>query len=329
MRSTRHRPGGAAHLPVRHRGLRPWLVAGIALLLAGCSSTTRLAGRAIPVRAAPTTTSSSSTEPPTTTTTTAPEEPGWSTLSTGPHGIAVDERVYPQSDGAQVVVVRFLRGHVNYSLHIGSQDPPTGGAVIGPQSGPAVSAAEQPLLLACFNGGFKATAGVGGTTSGGTALVPLRAGTASLVLDTTGAAQLGVWGSTVPTPGEQVASVRQNLPPLVLNGRPTADVGTWQDWGATLGGGPTVARSALGQDAAGNLLFAGSMHAVPLDLATALVSAGAATAMELDINPGQVQVDTAATPGAPLAAQIPGQIRPADQCQAGWTRDFITVLSVG
>ncbi len=280
---------------------------------------------AVPVRAATTTT----TEPPTTTTTTAPEEPGWTTLSVGPHGIAIDERSYPQPDGSQVVITRFLRGHVNYSLHIGSQDPPTGGAVLGPQSGSAVSAAERPLLLACFNGGFKVAAGVGGTMSGGTVLVPLQTGRASLVLDTTGTAQIGVWGSTVPTPGEQVASVRQNLPPLVLNGQPSPTVGIWPDWGATLGGGASVARSALGQNAAGDLLYAGSMHSLPVDLATALVSAGATTAMELDINPGQVQVDTAATPGALLVAGIPGQIRPADQCLAGWTRNFITVLSVG
>ncbi len=305
------------------RPVRLLAVAGAALVLAGC------AGTPVTLRPASVVPVTTTTVPPTTTTTTAPEQPGWTTLSVGPHGIAIDEQSYPQTDGTQVVVTRFLHGHVNYSLHIGSQDPPTGGAVLGPQSGSAVSAAEQPLLLGCFNGGFKVAAGVGGTESGGTVLVPLRSGMASLVLDPTGAAQIGVWGSTVPTPGEQVASVRQNLPPLVLNGQPAADVGDWQAWGATLGGGSMVARSALGEDASGNLLYAGSMHALPVDLASALVSAGAVTAMQLDINPGQVQDDTAATPGAPLVARIPGQIRPADQCQAGWIRDFITVLSVG
>jgi hypothetical protein len=71
------------------------------------------------------------------------------------------------------------------------------------------------------------------------------------------------------------------------------------------------------------------MSALPVDLATALVSAGVTTAMELDINPGTVQLDTASSPGAPLAARIPVQNRPADQCQVGWTRDFIAVLSMG
>ena len=307
-----------------HRRVGIVLAVAVAALLTGCSSGTPLAAGTGTGSTTP-----PSTAAPTTTTTTAPEEPGWTTLSVGPHGIAIDERTYPQLDGTQVVVTRFLHDHVNYSLHIGSQDPPTGGAVLGPQSGPAVSAAEAPLLLACFNGGFKVAAHVGGTMSGGTTLVPLQSGLASLVLDTAGRAQIGVWGSTVPTPGEQVASVRQNLPPLVLNGQPAANVADWQAWGGTLGGIPRVARSALGEDPSGNLLYAATMAALPVDLAGALISAGATTAMELDINPGTVHLETAATPGAPLVARIPGQNRPADQCQVGWIRDFVTVLSVG
>jgi len=44
------------------------------------------------------------------------------------------------------------------------------------------------------------------------------------------------------------------------------------------------------------------MAALPADLASALVQSGVGTAMELDINPEWVQVDTAAAPGAPLVA---------------------------
>ncbi len=234
-----------------------------------------------------------------------------------------------QADGISVIVTRFLAHHVDFNFHVGSQDPPSGGAIIGPDSGSVVGAAERPLLLACFNGGFKVAADAGGTESGGTVLVPLRSGLASLVIDTGGYAQVGVWGSTVPGPGETVASVRQNLPPLVLNGQLSTSAGNWPAWGATLGGIPRVPRSALGEDASGNLLYAAAMASLPADMGAALMSAGAVTAMELDINPGTVQLDTAATPGAPLVARIPGQTRPADQCEVGWVRDFITVLSTG
>jgi hypothetical protein len=113
----------------------------------------------------------------------------------------------------------------------------------------------------------------------------------------------------------------------VLNGRPTAASADWGLWGATLGGGAYVARSAIGQNAAGDLIYAASMSAVPADLASALASHGARIAMELDINPAWVQLDVARRPGGPLTARIPGQDRPAVQYLVGWTRDFFTVLA--
>jgi len=97
--------------------------------------------------------------------------------------------------------------------------------------------------------------------------------------------------------------------------------------GATLGGGAYVARSAIGQDAAGDLIFAASESALPADLASVLASHGARTAMELDINPEWVQLDVAHRPGGPLTAEIPGQSRPAGQYLSGWTRDFFTVVA--
>jgi hypothetical protein len=130
----------------------------------------------------------------------------------------------------------------------------------------------------------------------------------------------------VPAPGEAVYSVRQNLPPLVMNGRPTAAAADPGLWGATLGGGEYVARSALGQNASGDLLYAASMSTIPADLADVLAYVGARTAMELDINPEWVQLDVASHPGGPLWAAVRGQSRPADQFLTGWTRDFIAVL---
>ena len=226
-------------------------------------------------------------------------------------------------DGARIIVATFL-GPVRYVLHDGSGDP---GPVPGLRSGPAVTGAERSRLLAAFNGGFKLAAGVGGYLQEGHVLSPLRPGLASLVIDRSGQVRIGIWDRGVPVPGEAVYSVRQNLPPLVLHGRPTAAAADWGLWGATLGGGPDVARSAVGQDAAGHLIFAASMSAVPADLASVLASHGARIAMELDINPEWVQLDVAHRPGGPLTAEIPGQSRPADQYLAGWTRDFFTVVA--
>ncbi len=267
------------------------------------------------------------TTPTTTTTTTAPEVPGWTTVSRSPTAIAVDERTFGEADGSQVTVARFWAGQTKFELHVGTEDPPTNGAALPAQAGSTISSAEAPLLLAAFNGGFQTSTGSGGVVVDGQTLVPLQNGVTSFVIDGNGSGHVGIWGQDLPTPGEQVVSVRQNLPPLVSGGQPSSDIQDISAWGATLGGGSAVARSAVGQDAQGNILYAGSMSALPGDLADALVQSGATTAMELDINPEWVQLVLAPSPGGPLSPGVPGQNRPADQYQAGWTRDFFTVLA--
>ena len=225
-------------------------------------------------------------------------------------------------DGSVVTLATFS-GPVTYVLHDGSEDP--GLAAGRVRAGPAVRGAERGRLLAAFNGGFKLSAGAGGYEQEGHVAAALRRGMTSLVIDRSGRARIGIWGHGVPG-GEAVYSVRQNLPPLVLGGKPTAGAADWGLWGATLGGGEYVARSALGQDAAGDLVYAASMSASPADLAVAMSRDGVRIAMELDINPEWVQLDAAAAPGGPLRAEVPGQHRPAMQYLTGWTRDFITVL---
>jgi hypothetical protein len=227
-------------------------------------------------------------------------------------------------DGAVVTLATFT-GPVTYVLHDGSEDP--GLAAGRVRAGPAVRRAERGRLLATFNGGFKLSAGAGGYMQEGHVAAALRRGLTSLVIDRSGRARIGIWGHGMPAPGEAIYSVRQNLPPLVLNGKPTASAANWSLWGATLGGGENVARSALGQNAAGDLVYAASISASPADLAAVMAYEGVRIAMELDINPEWVQLDVAARPGGPLHTAIPGQVRPANQFLLGWARDFITVLA--
>ncbi|MGH3125628.1 MAG: hypothetical protein ACRDND_32015, partial [Streptosporangiaceae bacterium] len=98
-------------------------------------------------------------------------------------------------------------------------------------------------------------------------------------------------------------------------------------WGGTVRHAEYVARSAVGQTASGDLAYAAGMSTIPADLASVLARNGARTAMELDINQFWVQMDAASTPGGPLTARVPGQVRPASQYLTGWTRDFIAVLA--
>ena len=229
------------------------------------------------------------------------------------------------ADGSRITVVAFT-GSVTYVLHNGSADP---GKLLAAQvaAGPRITGASRATLLAAFNGGFMMKSLAGGYEQEGHVARPLRAGLASLVIDKSGRARIGVWGAGVPVPGEDVYSVRQNLWPLVSGGEPTAQSARWWRWGGTIGHQEYVARSALGENAAGGLLYAASMSTSPADLARALAGAGAVTAMELDINPEWIQLDAASRPGGPLKAEIPGQHRPANQYLTGWTRDFVAVLA--
>ena len=246
-------------------------------------------------------------------------------------GIAADRHRSHLPDGDVVTVLRFHAGLAHYALHVGWVDPP--GAAAAPASArPVIGPDQHAKLLAAFNGGFLMGAGcipcgVGGMEVAGHVFVPLVRGMTSLVLDPHGAASMGIWGHGFPRAGAAVYSVRQCLPPLVAGGRASPAAGDVGAWGAVLGGGELTARSAVGIDARGDLLYAGSMSALPSDMARALVRAGAVTAMQFDINPEWVQADTAPFPGGPLSAAVPGQNRPADQYLTGWTRDYVTVLA--
>ena len=122
------------------------------------------------------------------------------------------------ADGSVITVAAF-RGPVQYVLHNGSGDPGAAAAALV-SAGPAVTGAERQRLLAVFNGGFKLSAGTGGYEQEGHVIAALRPGLASLVIDRSGQARMGIWGASVPAPGEAVYSVRQNLQPLVCRGQP-------------------------------------------------------------------------------------------------------------
>jgi hypothetical protein len=230
------------------------------------------------------------------------------------------------ADGSVLTVAAFL-GPVTYVLHNGATDPGSAASSKGVHAGPAIGRSERRRVLAAFNGGFKLAAGAGGYEQEGKIVSPLLTGYASLIIDKSGRAHLAVWGRGAPGRGEAVYSVRQNLGLLVSGGKPARTAADWWTWGGTVNGAKYVARSAIGENAAGDLIYVASMSSVPADLAYALVQAGARTGMELDINPNWVQLDVARRPGGTLRAAVPGQWRPADQFTLGWDRDFFTVLA--
>ena len=219
---------------------------------------------------------------------------------------------------------------------------------ISPGGGPyrftaPVQPAQATSLVAAFNGGFAMKVAGGGYYTEGRVIVPLRPGAASLVIDADGSVNVGAWGSNFKmTPS--VVAVRQNLAPLVENGRPTpqAKSSNWQIWGATCGAiscGAAVPgiehqwRSGVGVTANGALVYCAGPALDPLQLAQLLVRAGVVRGMQLDINPAWPDFATYApsTPGG-LAAPSNGSKLISTTVQGPWTffepwwaRDFITM----
>ena len=167
-------------------------------------------------------------------------------------------------------------------LYAGTSIPGTGQtfAAEAPIAGAAVT-----TLDAAFNSGFRMQDANGGFYLDGTTAVPLRAGAASLVIDSSGNVDIGSWGSEV-TMTPTTEAVRQNLDLIVDNGAPVAGLNANDNirWGATLGGRVQVWRSGIGVTADGALVYVGGSGLSIVDLANVLVRAGSVRAMELDIN---------------------------------------------
>jgi hypothetical protein len=299
----------------------------LALLAAACSS-----GRASPaavsapaVLVAPSTTtepSTTTTEPAASTTTStsstlpaasAPPPPiraaGWvigagdSLWSAAGRAVGAGPAVYTTilhraGTSAPIAVSWLDTGRLRLALFAGSSQPPGTWSQQG-----AVPAAQRSGLVAAFNSGFQLGASRGGWYLDGRSAIPLRAGAASLVIYQDGSATVGVWGRDAAlTP--DVKAVRQNLTLMVDHGAPVAGLATdiLGAWGATLGHVVVTWRSAIGVDAAGQLLYVAGPALDPATLAGALVAAGAARAMELDINPEWVSFDSFAGVASGVAA---------------------------
>lgn len=226
-----------------------------------------------------------------------------------------------------VTLLGFDQGLVDLHLHSGTTDA----GASGWRYGPLVAGAEAHHLLAAFNGGFRLSTGAGGFFSYGRAAVPLRVGLGSIVTYMNGRTDIGDWGTEVPARGLKVASVRQNLTPLIDHGRVATSTACLSCWGAVLGGVSDPARSALGITADGRLIWAGGEHLTVDALAHALRSRGVVRAVELDINPEWVAAYLYGHRGghgplAPIPA-VAGQTGIPGQYLSAWSRDFFTITT--
>ncbi len=226
-----------------------------------------------------------------------------------------------------VALMRFEQGLTRLDLHAGSSDGGVGGWSYGDQ----IDSSEVHHLVAGFNGGFKLTYKDVGFVANGRVAVPLKHGLASIVTYRDGRTDIGAWRQGVPAPGEPVFSVLQNQYLLVDHGVAAANLSSCITgcWGGTVGLETTVARSGLGINGYGQLIWAAGMALSPAALAHALIAAGAVRAVELDINPdwvaGYLYVHHPSGP-SPIPV-LPGQHGIFGELLKPYTRDFLAVVA--
>ncbi len=217
---------------------------------------------------------------------------GWEAFGSLGSGIPLMARsvVSPDPDRpyAQVALVRFDLSRTNLHLVPGRTEPIAApGTARIPRPGTIPLIDQSPsLLLAGFNGGFKAVNGHFGMMVNGVTLLPPLDNLATLVIYQDGSVRIGAWGRDFTYTQDMVA-YRQNCPLLIDAGQinPAVNNGNFHEWGETVKNVDATWRSGVGisQDgrfliyAVGNSLTVGS-------LAQALQDAGSYYAMQMDIN---------------------------------------------
>jgi hypothetical protein len=142
------------------------------------------------------------------------------------------------------------------------------------------------VLLATFNGGFKATHGQFGAMAGGITALPGREGLGTLVIGNDGKVSMGEWGVDIYPAGD-VQAWRQNGPLVIHNGQinPKIYDNSPKDWGYTVNDVSPTWRSGIGINADGSTLyyFVGPKMTMEA-LAKIMLAVGAVQGMQLDIN---------------------------------------------
>jgi hypothetical protein len=199
-----------------------------------------------------------------------------------------------------------------------------------PVRGPAeVPPSRRHRLVATFNGGFPLETSNAGLVYRGETVASMVDGIATLVEYRNGAVNIVSWKHG-PEPGPNVSFAKQNLPPIVYEGKLNPNLSDGPEWGATVNNAVRVWRSGLGIDRHGNLIYAAANYQTVESLAKILQRAGAVRALELDINEDWTSFITYRHPGAVEPSNLlPEMFRPASRYLTPDERDFFAVYANG
>jgi hypothetical protein len=259
----------------------------------------------------------------------------WSAYLQDVAGQTVAFRTFLQPDAERpftvVGVVAFDLSRTRLHFVLGTEEPAVPDGPRGDGRIPADDLAAG-VLLAAFNGGFQATHGSYGAMAGGVVALPPLDGLGTVAIYDDGQVRIGEWGQDIGA-SPQLAAWRQNAPLVVKNGQMTAAAqrNSIVDWSGSIDGAVVTWRSGLGLSGDGRTLyyFAGPSLNMPA-LGRAMMAAGVAQGMLLDINPSWVlfsamRAGTEGLAAEPLLAEMPTQ---PDRFLRAYSRDFFYVTAL-
>ena len=199
-------------------------------------------------------------------------------LGNQPVAYATSFRPFAEFASVTASAVVFDQSQLTAGLFNGNELP--GGSW---NNGSRVMKAAVPSLVLAFNGGFRFEHHRGGYFTEDKMLKPLQADQATFAIDRNGFATIGVFGRDVFDDGTW-KTLRQNLPPIIMNGEIVLDQFRGTNWGNDYGRVIYTFRSGVCLRHDGRLLFAVAGD-VDIDMfATVMHKLDCRTAMQLDIN---------------------------------------------
>ena len=271
---------------------------------------------------------------------TAPGEGVWTPYIQDAQGYTVAYRTYLQPDPNRpytlVAVVAIDLVHTRLHFVLGTIEPasPMATPDAATRSG-AISAADRVanVLLAAFNGGFKARHGEFGAMADGVIALPPRDGLGTVVIYKNGSVSLDVWVPEMAgTPDK--AAFRQNGPLVIQQGRidPRIYNNSPLDWGYTVNDVSPTVRSGIGLTADNKTLFYFCGPSLSIEaLAKTMQAAGAWNAIQLDINNYWalfVKFQPSGTNLIPLPLLPSLMVSNADRYLWNYSRDYFYVTSI-
>lgn len=226
---------------------------------------------------------------------------------------------YPQFV-AGVAWIDSSRTHLAYVPGLAEPPPPL--ADRGPAEVPEY---KRHRLVATFNGGFPLETSNAGLIYRGKVVESMVDGIATIVEYRDGHIDIVPWhhGSGAPA---NVWFAKQNLPPIIEEGKLNPNLTDGPEWGETVNNAVRVWRSGIGVDRHGNLLYAAANYQTVESLAKILRRAGAVRALELDINEDWTSFISYRHPGATEPSNLlPQMFRSPERYLTPDERDFFAV----